>query len=215
MALNANALTTVATVKGAGYLNISVTTYDTWLEKQINIASQRIENYIGRKLYTRTITSEKYKGNNRSKLYLKNYPVASVTSVIQQENTISSGDYELVSSDYSAYLYNELGWWSNGITQGITKGIIDTYEDIKVTYVAGYVLPPAGTGITLPADIEEACIQSVIYAYNQIGSGGRTKQSEKLQSWSVTYADNEFDSKSGLLESVKSMLNSYREVTAI
>ena len=215
MALNANALTTVATIKGVGYLNISVSTYDDWLEKQINIYSQRIENYLGRKIYTRTITNEKYAGNGRTKLYLKNYPVASVTSVTQQDDVIASGDYDLVSSDYSAYLYNEYGWWANGITKGITKAIVDTYKDIEITYVTGYVLPPAGSGVTLPADIEEACIQSVVYQYGQINNKGKTVKSESLQSWSATYIDNQFDMKSGMLESVKSMLATYKEVTQL
>ena len=215
MALNTNALTTVDTVKGVGYLNLSSDTYNTWIERQINIFSQRIENYLGRKLYTRTITDEKYSGNGRTKLYLNNYPVSSVTSVTQQDDTISSDDYDLVSSDYSAYLYNEYGWWFNGITNGITKAIVDRYEDIKVTYVAGYVLPQSEETQTLPLDLEEACIQSVIYAYNQIDTGNRKKKSEKIQSWSVTYADDEFDMKSGLLESVKTVLDSYKDVTQL
>ena len=215
MALNANAITTVDTVKGVGYLNISVTTYDSWLEKQINIYSQRIENYLGRKIYTRTVTDEKYAGNGRSKLYLNNYPVTSVTSVTQQDDTISSADYDLVSSDYAAYLYNEYGWAFNGITTGISRAVVDKYKDIKVTYVTGYVLPPAGTGITLPADIEEACIQSVVYQYGQINNKGRVVTSEKLQSWSATYSDTQFDMKSGMLESVKSMLAPYKDVTQL
>ena len=213
MSLNANALTTVENVKSIGYLNLTDTTYDTWIEKQINIFSQRIENYLGRKIYSRTITNERYKGNNRSKLYLKNYPVSSITSITQQEDTISSGDYELVSTDFSAYVYNEKGWWTNGITQGITRAIIDTYEDIEITYVTGYVMPSAGTGVTLPDDLEEACLKSVKYEYKQINTDGRLIKSKSIQSWKVEYDNDSFDSKTGLLESVKDILNAYRSVS--
>jgi hypothetical protein len=215
MALNENALTTVATIKSVGYLNLLVDTYDSWIERQINIFSQRIENYLKRKLYTRTITDERYAGSNRSKLYLNNYPITSITSVKQDDETISSSDYELESSDYSAYLYNEYLWKAHGAVRGISNALVDKYEDIEVTYITGYVLPPTATGITLPPDIEEACIQSIIYQYGLIGTNNKVTKSEKLQSWGITYADDIFDKSSGLLSSVKSMLDPYKLVNEL
>ena len=219
MALADNALTTVDTVKDD--LGITGTEFDSYIERQINVYSEKIEKYCKRRFKKQEYT-EKYEGNNTLRLSLKNYPILSVsaltidTEIVDVNDVIISKNqtniyYGETSSNFSGK-YNPLGFPKNALRAGIsyteTNNIL---LDTEVTYTAGYVLPK-DDGLpdprTLPFDLEQACIDMVSYAKNNRTNPQGVK-SRKLLSGSITFGENIPSKDSGLLPSVEGTLIPY------
>ena len=204
MALADNALTTLATVKTE--LGITVTTFDTVLERIINTVSEQIENYTKRKFKQQEHT-EKYTGTNTLKLLLNQYPVSEVDEVIYKEESYT--DYEI---DYtSGILVSERIWEQTGISKGLSTRTAYPKADIEVTYTAGYILPKDATEEsprTLPYDLEDACIEAVTANYLSRGQD-KSIVSERLMSASYTY-----DRATGMPVSVIKKLAPYRKIRA-
>lgn len=91
--------TTIARVKAL--LDITSTTYDTVLTTMVEAASRRIENYIDRPLLTTSRTEEYSIKPRQNVLFLRAYPVTSITSIklaldwdYASETAIESDDYK-------------------------------------------------------------------------------------------------------------------------
>jgi hypothetical protein len=122
------------------YLNIQSTDYDydDELLRFIDVASDLCESYVGQILGRKTYTNELYDGNNEF-IRIRNPKVISITSVYENGALLNSGQYVM---DYTGqrlyrigsgtlYATNSYGYWSGGM------------NNIQITYVAGYVNPPA------------------------------------------------------------------------
>ena len=122
------------------YLNIPSTDYDydDELLRFIDVASDLCESYVGQILGRKTYTNELYDGNNEF-IRIRNPKVISITSVYENGALLNSGQYVM---DYTGqrlyrigsgtlYATNSYGYWSGGM------------NNIQITYVAGYVNPPA------------------------------------------------------------------------
>jgi len=201
------ALTTYATVKSE--LDLSDDTKQTYLERQINVISQKIADYCNRKFKKQTYTLEKYQGTDTLELNLKNYPVTDpITALVIDDATVDL-DYVTVDSD-EGILYYESIFTKNGWVTSITETLTLPERNISVTYEAGYDLPDQVTP-TLPYDLEEACINEVVEAYNKKGKA----KSQNLESWTLDKATKKFssvekviDTETGFLLSTKSLLDS-------
>jgi hypothetical protein len=122
------------------HLNIPSTdvTQDAELSRMIDAAADLCEQYVGVVLGRRTYTNELYDGNSEF-IRLQNPKAISITSVYENNALLNSGQYALDPTGQRLYrvgsgtLYatNSYGYWSGGM------------QNIKVTYVAGYVNPPA------------------------------------------------------------------------
>jgi hypothetical protein len=166
-------LTTVNAVKlEAG---ISDTSQDALIEALISSCSSAIRLYTDRELTRTTHTDELYSVNACQYLYLKQYPVQSVTSItlggaLQVLNT----DYYLGSDDAAAgRLYRPGGWVGNYYTRGTFPDIYAGARDVKTTYIAGWYLPAdplyvAGAAASLPIGLMYACTRAVISRYRTI-----------------------------------------------
>ena len=213
MALNSNALTTTAAVKA--YLGISVSTYDTFFETQINVYSNLIEKYCNRVFGTATYTDELYKGYNTATLQLRNYPVTVLTTIELNDSELSTDDYELIRGvglTNTGKIHKNTIWWANGTRSNISENLDYKDYNIKVTYTAGYVLPASVDPVpNLPSEISQACIDMVAYRLSTRNTIQGIK-SEKLITGSITYGDNQVSSKSGLLPSVEGYLSAYKRV---
>ena len=121
------------------HLNIptTITTEDEELRRVIDAASDLAEGYVGQVLGRRTFTDELYDGGTEF-IRIRNPKAISITSVYENDSLVSSTAYNL---DYTGqrlyrigsgtlYATNSYGYWTGG------------FNNIKVTYVAGYVNPP-------------------------------------------------------------------------
>jgi hypothetical protein len=121
------------------YLNISSTdtSMDDELRSFIDAASDLAESYVGQVLGRRTFTSELYDGGADC-IRIRNPRAISITSVYENGALVAPSGYAL---DYTGqrlyrvgsstlYATNSYGYWTAG------------FNNVSVTYVAGYVNPP-------------------------------------------------------------------------
>lgn len=122
------------------HLNIPITdvSQDAELSRIIDAAADLSESYVGIVLGRRTYTNELYDGNTEF-ICLRSPKAISITSVYENGALLNSGQYVLDPTGQRLYrvgsgtLYatNSYGYWSGGM------------NNIKVTYVSGWVNPPA------------------------------------------------------------------------
>lgn len=157
MAVSEYALTTLANVKAT--LHITTSDDDALIENLINRISGAIEAYCKRKLKARDLT-EKYDGDGTSTLYLKQYPVNSVASLIINDGEVDSSDYvvyktigklQLKSSVFPPGLQNIEVTYNAGFESGSEE--LEALEHIAISeiqahYLAGQtdIVSPEGEG---------------------------------------------------------------------
>lgn len=187
MALNANALATVAS------FNADTGNTDTpTAERFVNAASQTIEMFLDRALGWDAAKVETLPGTGTTRLYLSLYPLSSsspLTSITQDGVTVAATDYS-VGDAASGEVYREIGWTKSELYDGSIK------RTLVVTYKGGYALPaqadPIPTGSTrLPSDIQEACVllaahmwrwrgRDLLLSSETVGDASQTFQSSRV-----------------------------------
>ena len=157
------ALTDLDNVKT--FLGITGTDDDTLLEALINQASAFMEQYTSRKLkardYDYSIAADKfdtfYDGDATSKLFLRQWPLNSVTSPIlisgEEIAVASSTDYYGSTGFISYNLRGEL-YYESGFASG--------KQNIRVSYNAGYAAGSPGY-----LELELLCQELVSLVYTQ------------------------------------------------
>lgn len=141
-------LTVLATVKTE--LGITDTESDAWLQTKITQSSAAIASACGRVFQRETVADRFNLGWSScdDKLVLSRYPVESIVSVTEANQTLAAGDYEFESAN--GFLFRLSGDARRAWTGG----------RIVVTYEAGYDLLES-----LPHDLEQACILLVKQNY--------------------------------------------------
>ncbi len=138
----------------------------------INFASDFIEKFCNRKFIAATYTLEIYSGNGRQKLYVKNGPLNTVTTVQAWDtyNNSASESYTV----YQDYLL-DLEYGFIFMRSGWTKG----FQNFRVTYNGGWAIAD------IPYDLKKACADLAQWMYSmkdKVGIGA-----ERIGSYSVTY----------------------------
>jgi hypothetical protein len=213
VAVATNALTTLTTVKAE--LGISVSTYDSLLERYINAASGFVERYVNRKLYWEEDIEEKQPGHGTRWMVLDRTPIVG-TPVITYDSTTVDTDYYEVHDANAGILFALDNWiWTVGLVGGITEDpwVSTARKLYTVTYDAGWVTPQqaADDGTltrNLPYDLEEAVIQMVVTRYALRGKPAGLK-SERLLSWSADYSGDTMPSE------IMSVLDSYASIPIV
>ena len=110
------------------FLNIPTaqTGKDDLLVTLLDAYNGKIENYLGVTLINSTYTTEKYDGNDTDSLFLKHYPIVSVSELIIGDDTLTASDFviydegylKIDSDDYSIF----------------TKDV----QNVSITYIAGW-----------------------------------------------------------------------------
>ncbi len=169
MALNANALTTVAVAKDHLGIPAADATQDGRIERFINVASDRVSNYTERQLVAAD-TVDILHGGMTNMLMLREWPLNAVSEmaidsdgIFGPETVVDPSDYRII--DEGTLLYD---------------GVLPYgYGNIKVTYNAGYQ--------TIPSDIEMACLLFVewLYRFRNTGSIGRSGMSKGDESTTI------------------------------
>ena len=148
-------LTQLATIKTR--LGISDTTDDTLLTNFIEFASARFERDTNRSLERGVNTTEEFSAD-QTEILVARFPLESVFSFHLKANET---DGWLLQSNVD-YLIRHACVISLSVPLG-TK-----YEQARVTFTAGYVLPgttPGAGQTALPDDLDHACVEQIAYWY--------------------------------------------------
>lgn len=183
MPINANGLTTVARIKT--FLGITVGSYDTLLERLINMVSDFTAGYCNRIFQEAVYTNEIYDGTGSSKLVLNNAPIsttATFTMSIRTSNLSTSSwdsiDSEVFHIDHSTGIIETSGWT-----------FVEAPQRYRVTYTAGWAFDNFTPGATLESlgigDLEYAAWKLIAKSFNS-RKGNTNVQSENIGDYSVT-----------------------------
>jgi len=197
------ALTDLDTVKE--FLGITVDTYNDLLSRLINSASAFMEQTTSRKLkardYDYSLAADKfetwYDGDNSKKLFLRQWPLNSVTSPILISGAsvavAGSTDYYASTGFVSYNLRGEL-YYANGFDAGKLN--------VRVSYNAGYATTSPGY-----LELQMVCNELVGLVYGE--KNKLSFKSEKIGNYSYTIRDAVEVSKRGITDAV-TILQKYR-----
>jgi len=172
----AHALVTLPELKIALGIALDTTTYDIALTHIINDVTDEIERICnGRRFASTAYTGERYNGNNEKFLFLRNYPIISVSSVTMDDETVTAAsaytDYDkywiepiLNGSKYEGVLFLENKW---------NKGD----RNIVISYTGGYA--------TIPGKLRRAAISLAKEYYHMLRNATGLK-SESIGDYSYT-----------------------------
>lgn len=208
MDLSNNALTTLNTIKEELGIALIDTTQDNFIIRKINAISQSIENYCNRK-FVKADYDELYTVVNSDKVFTNQYPLNEVTGFYIYDTEIQTADY---TNDTLKITYKNTIPTKYDIV-GISEYPNNFFNNVRVVYNAGYVLPKdevlPDNPRTLPYDLEEVCIQAVIREYNKKGTGNVTIIQEKVSKVSYTYGT---DISNKFTDNEINVLNQYRKI---
>ena len=168
----------------------------------INRASSFMENFTDRRLiattYTAGVTTREncyYDGDGSKRLFLKQYPVNSVSSVVCSGDTISAASATDYYGSTGYLLYNKRGelYYENGFDVG--------KQNVRVSYNAGYAVETREY-----LELQELCRSLVARVYNNRNHLGF--KSETLFNYRYTVAD--LKDEAGGIGSLHQTLNRYR-----
>lgn len=200
MSVVAHALTTRTKVKS--FLGITDSSSDTIIDELINYVTDYIEGMCGRRFLRTTYTSEEYDTRNTHRVFLKNYPVVSVSAVEYRSGTISSPVW--ITYDANNYMLYD----KEGYVYFFSK-LPETRKGIRFTYIAGFLIDFANEGNTtlhtLPFDISLVATELVAKLHDIRKAEGILSQTTEGQS--VTYQTSITDLVS---KAHKSIIGSYQ-----
>lgn len=169
------ALTTKARVKDR--MKVTVTDFDTLLDRLISGATDFIESYCDRRFLRTTYTQEVYSLDTAYQkfLILRQSPVVSVSSFQYRGGTPDN-------PAWTDFLGSE---WE--LLHGGRTGVIRLYSwaggynnNVRVTYQAGYLIDFANAGSsthTLPFDLSDLCERLVIRRFKRREQPGVKQES--------------------------------------
>ena len=139
----------------------------------INLASDTIEKYTGRKFIKAVYTDDIYDGQSMQILYLKQAPIIASSVTVKDWDTYNNvADYTYTEhQDYLLYL-NEGYIYKRGVWVGI-------HQLYRITYEAGYAIED------VPYDLKLACSKICEQVQNQTGKAG--VGAETMGRYSVDY----------------------------
>lgn len=144
MALNLNALCTLAQAKAHLGIPIGEVLSDPRLELFINAASSRIESYCDRKIVDQGLILEVQHGRRSNILLPREFPILTVTEISIDSDGLFTDPTKIVPvTDYQiADNKTSLVFLHRHAPNG--------YNNVRISYTAGYV--------TAPSDLTLACI---------------------------------------------------------
>ena len=180
MAIAANALTLLTTAKEHLEIPAATLTFDSTIERLINVASNLIARKCKRILLDTTHT-DYFDGRASNRILLREYPVQSITTIkVDSESIFASGseidasEFAIVDRETSVLRVNG-GIWSKG------------YRNIEVVYLAGLgVVSTGGQTNTFPPELEQAALDYVLWLYDmnsdrRIGRTSKSKGGESVE----------------------------------
>lgn len=187
MAIHIYDLTTIAAVK---VLTGAATADDAITQTLITKASFYANDYTGRILAQQTFT-EIYDGDGSDILFLKNYPITSVTTVHQDSDRVFGSDTLVAATDYLTYEDNRK------LVGTGTRWFRDV-QTIKVVYVAGFEIG------SIPEDLVNAVTMLVDF-------WGKEYDAHRFGVTSTGTDTNRIAYEKNIPVEIKEMLNPYKK----
>jgi uncharacterized phiE125 gp8 family phage protein len=176
-------LTTKSKVKA--YLGISGITHDTLLDELIKNATASIERFCNRSFTEASYTEYFDTVGGNSKIFLRNYPVASLTSVKYRSGTWGAITWE--SLNVNDYILNDNG------KVAFSFPFPDAEKYLQIVYTGGYKIDFTDeldiSAHTLPFDLTQVATEIVAQSFNLRTSVGISNESTEGQS--ITYKDSD------------------------
>lgn len=159
MALNANAIITLAEAKAQLNLSSGDVSADTQIESWINESSSIVEDYCGRKIVVQSVSGEILDGDGSRFLYPKYFPVTQLST--ETSPTTSQKLSALQYRDTPDSTWTDFEDNINYLFIRSDKPFIESYEtafplgiqNIKISYKAGFS--------TVPSDIKKVVLEMV------------------------------------------------------
>ncbi len=195
--LPTDALTTRAKVKS--YLGITDTSSDTLIDELITGATQLIKSYCGGRSFLSQSYTETYDTfRSRRKIFLRQRPVISLTSVEYRSGTPSNPVWVTYNAD-SYLLYAGAGYLH------FYAQLPEIHQGLRITYTAGFLIDFANeftSTHTLPEDLTLACNMLVARLKNRAKSHGISQETTEGQS--ISYSLNDMDTE------IKGIISKYK-----
>lgn len=178
----------------AKYLNVTLgTSGENIVDSLIPAVEKAVDNYCGR-TWSNTEDEdivEKYDGGERI-YYVKNPPIATVTSIKTNFSSTYTGDtLNAATDDY--YIYDDHIELASTAYRGP--------RSVVITYKSSATAPPA--------DVKQACIQWVAHLFKSATDGGKTVSNVGVGQMSLAYKVASDD----IPDFVKVALNPYRIIS--
>ncbi len=166
---------------------------ETEIKRLITAVQAVFERYCNR-LFDEAIYTEYYSGDGTDKLFVKNGPIYSVTTIHDDTDHAYGADTLVAATEY--------GTINDIYVQMYTSRFAVGVNNIKIIYVAGY-----GDNLAVPANLEHAGIEQAAWLFKKgeqhlYGISGKTLEDGSLQMFDTGL----------LLPSVKAILDSYRRI---
>jgi len=187
-------LTTLAAVKAE--LGLTSSADDAKLSDYISQASDAIANYCNRAFAREEVEETIRVSHMQGSLTLTRFPVSSVSTIVESDEELTTGDYEIEADIGSLRrLRNDApATWCRG--------------KIVVTYEAGFLLP-GESGRNLPTDIERAAIMLTLRYYSTDAQAQLLRR-ETIEGIGST--EMFAPSASGLPIEVEALIERYRQI---
>jgi hypothetical protein len=169
-------LTTVAAVaQYIGGIDAGDQATNDLLQALITAASAYASSYCSRDFRSATY-SQAYNGTGTQRIMLRVAPVSAVSALSIDGIAIPAATSPL----YYGYVFDESGMVYLRGCYGFAEG----WQNVQVTYTAGWVTPGQGGSVTLPQDMQQAVIETVALKYkaqrNNIGIAARQIAGETI-----------------------------------
>jgi hypothetical protein len=188
------------------YLGITSVTSDTAITSIVSSISSQIEVYCNRSFESTTYTQYFDTTEGYKKIFLKNYPVASLTSVQYRDGTW--GNITWTNFNSSDYLLSE----STG-KLNFAYALPQAEKYVKVVYTGGYLIDFTNendiTKHTLPSALTQIATEMSAQTFNLSKSAGI--QTESTEGQSISYQSSTNDSS---FNSAKKRLDLFRNYNA-
>lgn len=192
MSTLAYALTTKEKVKA--YLEITDASKDTIIETLIDQVTDFIEGYCGGRRFLKSTYTQLFDTKQgMSKLFLNNFPIATITSVKYRTGTVSTPIWNTYDAN-GYYIYEAEGYIQ------FTASLPAVPKGIQVIYEAGYLIDwsaDRSSTHTLPRDLTGLATEMVAGAITKQKSQGVSMMSTEGQS--VTFSKNMTDDQKTIL----------------
>jgi hypothetical protein len=214
------ALTTLALAKETAGIPSGFTDDDSLLERKISALSMAVSIHCDRIFGSASgIPSyvEKLSPPNRQLLLLKQWPIVSITSIMDNGYPlVLDTDYKLDAQEKArGEVYKANGWMGAALVTGMTLDPVANARLLTVEYTAGYFLPGDFVGYvegalsSLPFDLVDFVSRKVAEAYY-----ATKRQNFGLKSLSEGGVSYSFSDTRLLTEEDKEYLNAYRRLLA-
>lgn len=188
-------LTDLATVKA--WIPVTNTNDDALLTALVTQVSTFIQSWLNRTIAQQPY-SETRNGQQMQQMMLKNYPIASISSLtvdgiaIPARPALGPG----MSTGVGGYTFDDQAIYLSGC-YWFTRG----FQNVQIAYVGGYA--------TTPADIQQAANITVADWYRNTRGARIGINSEGIEGQTISYL------KEALPEVVQTILQQYRRVASI